>query len=256
MQANSSPGGAEIWSAIAPNPLTGVTVTSTQSLPTGSQFLSVTTFKNAARIGATKAVSGTTNHPSADLATTGAGSWAVAVGNDYTSPASVTVGAGELNLGSYVDSGTGDAYWAQTYGPAGPAGTTVTMDSTLSGTDAVNFAAAEIVAGDPTAAPAPAPVPDPTARFRTRRPRPPRRRLPPRPPPRASVASRTRRTPATSRSSPPARVASCARSPVTTSPRTSSPPAESSPASRSRATSTSTWRTSSSSGRGSTAASG
>ena len=72
-----------------------------------------------------------------------------AVGNDWDRAIGRTVGAGQALAGQWVDTGTGDTFWAQsTSGQTGPAGSVVTMNDTSPANDQWNLVAVEVMAAN------------------------------------------------------------------------------------------------------------
>ena len=84
--ANTQFGASEVWSATA-RPLTGVTVSATESKTAFHQMLTVIAFKGSSGIGAVQTAGAATGTPTATLTTTKAGSLVFGVGNDWDSPA-------------------------------------------------------------------------------------------------------------------------------------------------------------------------
>ena len=135
-RAFTSRGVAEIWTATAPTVLTGVTVTSTQSvlIVNGApinQSLLVVAFTNASGIGATTAASATSTNATASLVAQAAGSVVYGVGNDFDRAITRTVGAGQTKIHEFL-APTGDTFWMQSLNAATTAaGVTVTLNATI-----------------------------------------------------------------------------------------------------------------------------
>jgi hypothetical protein len=149
-RTNAQPGTAEIWQAVAPTPLSNVTVTGTRQ--TGSYlgsivvvaFTGATTTTNNA-VGGRSAPTGAA---SASLRATANGSWVWGVGDDYSRAASRTVGAGQTLYDKDL-SPAGDTYWVQRQTTAGnTAGKTVTINDTAPTNDMWNLSIIEIVPVD------------------------------------------------------------------------------------------------------------
>lgn len=148
-------GGAysEIWSTYAPTILNAVTVTATSTNAGDTMGLAVLSFINAdtsagrlSAFGATNSASATSNAPSVALTTTRAGSYVIACGNDFSTGATVTAGAGQTLIYQY-QTASSDALWAtwQTAG-ATESKVSVTSNSSLSASDAWNIVAVEVLA--------------------------------------------------------------------------------------------------------------
>ena len=135
-RAAASFGVAEIWTATAPTVLTGVTVTSTQSVLTVlgapiNHSLLVVAFTNASGIGATTAASGLSTNATASLVAQAAGSIVYGVGNDFDRAITRTVGAGQTRIHQFL-APTGDTFWMQSLNAATTAaGVTVTLNATI-----------------------------------------------------------------------------------------------------------------------------
>ncbi|NEN05937.1 DUF1929 domain-containing protein [Diaminobutyricibacter tongyongensis] len=144
-RSNAQAGTAEIWQAVAPAPLTNVTVTATQASGTWQSSMSVVGLLNAdASSGATVAASGATGAPAASLTTTRAGSWVWGVGTDWTAARTHTAGAGQTIVDQYLPP-AGDTYWLQRQTAQTPgSGTSVTINDTAPTTDQWDLALIEI----------------------------------------------------------------------------------------------------------------
>ena len=146
-RANGMPGVADIWQASSPTARSSISVTSTPSVATYTQSLTVVTFSGAAGVGASASVSGPSGAPSLSLTTTAAGSLLYAVGNDWDSAVARTLGANQSMTHQWTSTGSGDTYWVQNYnGPVANAGTVVQLNDTAPTADRWNFAAVEVVA--------------------------------------------------------------------------------------------------------------
>ena len=147
-RANGQSGDAEIWTATAASPLSGVTVTSTPLKSGYDQDLTVVAYEGADGVGASAAASTTGVPPSVSLTTTAPSnevSLVFAVGEDYTSATNHTPVAGQVILSQWLDTGTGDTYWSQYTNTPAAAGTKVTMADTAPTTGQTNFVAVELI---------------------------------------------------------------------------------------------------------------
>src|SRR5439155_10438179 len=109
-RANTQPGTSEIWTAVAPAPLTNVTVTSVQAQGGRDQSLTVVAFRGASAIGASAAGNASTGAAALTLTTTRARALVYGAGNDWDNAASRALIAGQLMVHQYVDSGIGDTF--------------------------------------------------------------------------------------------------------------------------------------------------
>ncbi len=131
-RANAQAGVSEVWQAVAPSPLTGVTVTATRAVGSYQGMLAVVAFSGASltATGATAGASASTGAPTASLVTTRAGSWVWAIGNDWDGATARTVATGQVKVREFLSS-QGDTFWVQrTVGPTATAGTRVTINDT------------------------------------------------------------------------------------------------------------------------------
>ena len=144
-RANTQQGSSEVWSATAAAKLTGVTVSSTQSLSGYHQMLTVIALQSSSGIGAVQTAGASSGAPTVSLTTTRAGSLVFGVGNDWDNSVARTVGAGQVIVSQWVDTTVGDTFWAQRLSaPAGAAGSVVTINDTTPTSDRWNLAAVEI----------------------------------------------------------------------------------------------------------------
>jgi Big-like domain-containing protein len=146
-RANAQAGTAEIWTAVAPAPLTNVQVTATRARGSYLGSLTVVAFSGADLVtnGATAGQSAATGTPSVQLTTTRANAWVWAVGHDWDRAIARTVPADQELVDQYLAS-VGDTFWVQRLkAPTPNAGTLVTVNATAPTTDRWNFAAIEIV---------------------------------------------------------------------------------------------------------------
>jgi hypothetical protein len=146
-RANAQAGTAEIWRAVAPTPLTNVTVTATQASGSWQSSLTVVAFLGADTApGAVTAASAATGAPSATLTTTRAGSWVWGVGTDWSTATARTVGPNQTLVDQFL-SPAGDTYWVQRQNTQTPAAATpVTINDTAPTADRYNLALVEVLA--------------------------------------------------------------------------------------------------------------
>jgi Domain of unknown function (DUF1929)/Bacterial Ig domain/Kelch motif len=143
--ANSQNGDAEVWSARATDQLSGATITATQSTSGFDESLTVVAFKGAGGVGASVTKSAATGAPSVTLTTTKAQSMILGVGNDYDRAVARTLGTGQMLVHQWVDTGSGDTYWAQRISAlAGPAGSPAKINDTAPTGDRWNLVAVEV----------------------------------------------------------------------------------------------------------------
>lgn len=160
-RAATQPGDAEIWTATTPTALGSIAVTSTPHDPGYDQFLTVLALRGARGIGAANIAGGATGTPSITLTATSAGSWPLAVGNDWDHATARVPGSGQSLLSQYVDTNTGDTYWTQaTRSVTTAGGQRIVLNDTSPSGDHWNLAAIEMV---PTIANAAADTAAPTA---------------------------------------------------------------------------------------------
>lgn len=146
-RTNAQLGTAEIWQAVASKPLSNVTVKATRSSGSYVGSINVVAFSgaNTSVNGAVAGNSAPGGAPNVNLTTTQARSWVWAVGDDWDTPTSRTVGPGQTLFDQDLNP-TGDTYWVQSVNPTGaPAGTVVTANDTAPTTDRWDFSAIEIV---------------------------------------------------------------------------------------------------------------
>jgi hypothetical protein len=102
-RANTQTGTSEIWTATAPTPLTGATVTSTPAVGGFHQSLTLAVFERAIGVGASTAAGARTGAPTVSLVTTGrAGSLVYGVGNDGDRAIARTVGSNQAIVHQWV----------------------------------------------------------------------------------------------------------------------------------------------------------
>ena len=161
-RADGQPGDAEIWQAVAPTPLTGITVTATRSAGAYQGSLSVVSYIGASTTinGSVSTQSGASGAPSVSLTTTANNSWVWGVGNDWDNAVARTIGPNQTMFDQFVDTGTGDTFWTQYQtGQNLASGTAVTINDTTPTGDSWNLAAIEIVPSGGSTPPPPPPPP-------------------------------------------------------------------------------------------------
>ncbi|MDN5795648.1 MAG: Ig-like domain-containing protein [Intrasporangium sp.] len=159
-RANNQPGTSEIWQATASGQLSDAAITSTLGHGGYGQSLTVVAFSGAAGVGTSAGDGARTGAPTVSLTTTADGAWVYGVGNDWDQALPRTAGDGQHLVHQWVDSRTGDTYWAQSQVEAtATKGTTVTLDDPQPTGDRWNLMAVEVL---PSTPPAP-PPPDTTA---------------------------------------------------------------------------------------------
>jgi hypothetical protein len=161
VRANARPGTSEIWRALAPAPLSNVTVTATLSQSVDSSitvmsFIGVDTSgtNGSGAIGATKSASGI-GAPTATITTTRNNSWLFGVGIDFDNAIAHTPGTNQSLVHQDLDASTVDTYWVQMQNMPTPlSGTSVSIDDTAPTGDQYNLAIVEVL--PPSAPPPPA----------------------------------------------------------------------------------------------------
>ena len=147
-RANSRPGTAEIWQAVAPAALSNTTVTATLSNGSYVGAMTVVSFTgaNTSVNGATASAGAASGAPAASITTTGANSWVFAAGGDWDNAAARTVGANQTLVDQDL-APTGDTFWVQRQNTTTPnSGTSVTMNDAAPTGDQWNLALIEIPA--------------------------------------------------------------------------------------------------------------
>jgi hypothetical protein len=144
-KSNARSGDSEIWSARARSALTDATVTSTPEVGGYDQMLTVVGFEGAGGLGASSIASGATGGPAINLVTQGAGSLVFATGTDWDSAQPRSPGANQSMVSEWVDTGSGNTFWAQEGGsPTTTAGRTVLLNDTAPTADQWDLAAVEV----------------------------------------------------------------------------------------------------------------
>ena len=146
-RANSQPGTAEIWQAVAPQTLTNVSVTAMRASGSYIGTITVVSFSGAdtSRTGATNSGSASTGGPTVSLTTTVGNSWVWGVGNDWSRATARTPGSNQTVVDQYL-APVGDTYWTQRQNATtANAGTAVTINDTAPTNDTWDLAAIEVV---------------------------------------------------------------------------------------------------------------
>jgi hypothetical protein len=149
-RANAQSGTAEIWTALAPNAISSLTVTAKQAVNNYDMSLYVVAYQGVGGVGNSAAASAPSGAPTVSVTTSKAGSLLYAVGNDFDNAIARTVGTNQLLDNQWLDMKTGDTYWVQneTFPPIIPLGAVVTLNDTAPTTDRWNFVAVEILNDD------------------------------------------------------------------------------------------------------------
>jgi hypothetical protein len=144
-RVNTQGGDSEIWTATAPAPLSGATVTSSPSSGGFDQSLTVIAVAGASGVGASAGASAPSGAPSTQLTSAAAGSLVLGVGNDYDNPLARTPASGQTLQHQWLDQTTGDAFWVQGVSAATTAaGQVVRVNDTAPTSDQWNLAAVEV----------------------------------------------------------------------------------------------------------------
>jgi hypothetical protein len=145
-RANSSPGDAEVWEAMASTATTISSISATLAASGYDESLSVIAMEAADGVGATAHASGASGAPHLTLKTEAATSLVFAAGNDWDRAAARTLPVGWVMLDQWLNTGTGDTYWSQyTNQPTGKAGSNISVGDTEPTNDSWNLAAVELV---------------------------------------------------------------------------------------------------------------
>jgi hypothetical protein len=145
-RANGQPGTAEVWQAVAPVPLTNVTITATRAKTSYQGSITVAAFTGADTTtnGATASSSATAGAPSVSLTTTKAGSWVWGVGEDWDRAVTHTPAAGQTIVDQFL-APSGDTFWTQRQtATTASAGTSVPISDTAPTNDRWDLAAVEV----------------------------------------------------------------------------------------------------------------
>jgi hypothetical protein len=145
--ATVQPGAAEVWTAFATAPLSGVRISATLAQSGFDGTITVVALTGArAAAGAVAQASGRGATATAALSTTAAGSLLLAVGHDWSNAVTPALGSGHEFVHVFVDTRVSDASWTERLTGLGPAaGTSVPFPATLRANDRWNLAAVEVV---------------------------------------------------------------------------------------------------------------
>src|SRR6185436_7806787 len=151
-RANGQRGSSEVWTAIAPADLSGVTVTADQTQAAGEGApafycsITVMTFPDGRGIGATSNAGGADGAAAVTLSPNSSGSLVLAIGNDANLPAPRLVPDNQVVVHQAVSPG-GDSHWLQglAAGPVAAAGLPIVLNEEPTAAGPWNFAAVEIV---------------------------------------------------------------------------------------------------------------
>ncbi|MGZ4716336.1 MAG: fibronectin type III domain-containing protein [Acidimicrobiales bacterium] len=146
-RTNTQAGTAEVWTAMATNPLTNAVITSTTSQAGYVQSLTVHAIKGASGIGASVSASGASGPATASLSTTAAGSWVMGVGVDPNHWIQRTLKPGQSMVHEWLAENQGNSTsWVQaTPAPTPTSGTPVTSGSSYPTADPWNLTQFEIL---------------------------------------------------------------------------------------------------------------
>jgi len=145
-RADSSPGDAEVWEAIATTATTISPITATLASSGYDESLSVVAMEGADGVGATAHASGPSGAPHLTLKTIAATSLVFAAGDDWDRAAARKLPVGWVMLNQWLNTGTGDTYWSQyTNHPTGKSGSRVSVHDLAPTNDSWNLAAVELV---------------------------------------------------------------------------------------------------------------
>ena len=146
-RSNFQSGTAEIWAAIASDPMSSVSVMSQPG--NGNPYhgsLTVIAFTNASGPGIVGRTSAPSGPPDIILPGVSAGNWVFAVGNDWDNAIARTPVSGQVLVHQRVDTRLGDTYWVQSTAAPSTSYALVDIHDTSPTTDQWNYAAVEIVA--------------------------------------------------------------------------------------------------------------
>lgn len=155
-RSNANNGTAEIWQAVAVNPVTNISVTATRAIGHYSGDITVVGFLNAsiASSGATANNSAHSGAPNVSLKSTEANSWIWATGFDWDNSSKIVVGSNQNLVDSYVYRGESISSWTQDQSnPSSSAGQQITMNDTSPTQDRWDFAAIEILPSNTSSTP-------------------------------------------------------------------------------------------------------
>ena len=146
-RSNTQAGDAEIWAAVAPDPLTNATVIVQPGVGTGYHgTLVVMAFTNAAGPGMVNQSAAPSGAPDIFIPGVSAGNWVFAVGNDWDKAIARTPVSGQYLVHQQVDTSVGDTYWVQATTTPSAATALIDIHDSAPTTDRWNYCAVEIVA--------------------------------------------------------------------------------------------------------------
>lgn len=145
-RANSSPGDAEVWEAVATTATTISPITATLNAGGYDESLNIVAMEAADGVGAKAHASGPNGAPHLTLKTEAATSLVFAAGDDWDRAAARKLPVGWVMLDQWLNTGAGDTYWSQyTNHTTGKAGTKISVRDTKPTNDNWNLAAVELV---------------------------------------------------------------------------------------------------------------
>jgi hypothetical protein len=144
-RANGQHGTAEIWSAVATEALSSVTITAAEGRSGYPQSLTVVAFAGAKGVGASAAGSGNDTAPWVSLVTLKPNSLVYGVGIDPSNAVTPTLNPSLFFVHEWPNQAGDDDFWVVARNGSVPAaGTTVTVNAISPTNDRWNLAAAEI----------------------------------------------------------------------------------------------------------------
>ncbi len=147
-RSNGQNGTAEIWQAVAVNPITNASVTATRATGQYSGDITIVGFLNANTTtnGATATASGRSGAPTLSLTSTQTNSWVWATGFDWDNNKARTVGANQTLNDQYVYKNESITSWTQSQtNPTNTEGAKVTINDIAPISDRWDLAAVEIL---------------------------------------------------------------------------------------------------------------
>jgi hypothetical protein len=146
-RSNFQSGTAEIWAAVATDPLSSVAVMAQCGVGTSYHgSLTVIAFTNASGPGIVGRTAAPSGAPDIPLPGVSAGNWVFAVGNDWDNAIARAPVSGQVLVHQRVDTQVDDTYWVQSTVAPSTAYDLVDIHDSSPTTDQWNYAAIEIVA--------------------------------------------------------------------------------------------------------------
>jgi hypothetical protein len=143
---NRALGDAEVWYAMAPNPISKQTISATASITGYDEVLTVATFTNAPGIASSTTCHSTGGAPTCTLTTTQPDGWVWASANDWGGSSKRSVPSGQNAWVQILDGTAKKTFWVQSKNnPTSGAGTSVTINDTAPTGDPFNLVLVEIV---------------------------------------------------------------------------------------------------------------